>query len=74
MQHPSRTAHHAKLYAEAAREVGASLNVPVADLWTAFMNATGWKEGQALPGSRDLPNDENLSRLLSDGLFPLGFV
>ncbi|ODM20654.1 hypothetical protein SI65_03707 [Aspergillus cristatus] len=68
LQHPSRTAHHTKLYAEAAREVSASLNVPVADLWTAFMNATGWKEGQALPGSRDLPNDENLSRLLSDGL------
>lgn len=38
------------------------------------MNATGWKESQALPGSRDLPNDENLSQLLSDGLIPLGFV
>ncbi|KAE8151136.1 SGNH hydrolase-type esterase domain-containing protein [Aspergillus avenaceus] len=53
--HPSRTASHTKLYAEAVREVGSSLGVPVADVWSAFMSAVGWKEGETLPGSRDLP-------------------
>lgn len=74
LPHPSRTAHHTKLYAEATREVGASLNVPVADLWAACINATGWKEGELLPGSRDLPNDERLARLLTDGLFSFDFA
>ncbi|KAJ5770560.1 uncharacterized protein N7511_002611 [Penicillium nucicola] len=73
--HPSRTASGARLYADAAREVGAELNIPVADLWPAFMKATGWKEGQALVGSRDAPNSETLSSLLTDGLHltPAGY-
>ncbi|CAI7674809.1 unnamed protein product [Penicillium pancosmium] len=66
--HPSRTASLAKTYATAAREVGASLNVPVADVWSAFMATTGWKEGQPLAGSRDLPNSEEFSGLFTDGL------
>lgn len=33
------------------------------------MTAVGWKEGQPLPGSRDLPNNESLQRLFVDGLF-----
>jgi lysophospholipase L1-like esterase len=65
--HPSRTANGARLYADAAREVGASLNIPVADLWPAFMKTTGWEEGQPLVGSRDAPNSETLSGLLTDG-------
>lgn len=32
------------------------------------MVPTGWKEGQPLPGSRDLPNDERLQLLFTDGL------
>ncbi|KAJ5295371.1 hypothetical protein PENANT_c001G06213 [Penicillium antarcticum] len=73
--HPSRTASGARQYADAAREVGAELNVPVADLWSAFMKAAGWKEGQALVGSRDAPNSETLSGLLTDGLHlaPAGY-
>lgn len=70
LPHPSRTASRAKLYAEAVRDLAASLDVPVVDLWTACMASTGWKEGQPLPGSRDLPNDARLQRLLSDGAFP----
>lgn len=66
--HPSRTASIAKTYALAAREVGAALNVPVADVWSAFMATTGWKEGQPLPGSRDLSNSEEFSSLFTDGL------
>ncbi|KAJ5590399.1 Esterase SGNH hydrolase-type subgroup [Penicillium hetheringtonii] len=66
--HPSRTASGAKAYATAAREVGASLNIPVADAWSAFMATADWKEGQPLPGSRDLPNTEEFSSLFTDGL------
>ncbi|KAJ5815661.1 Esterase SGNH hydrolase-type subgroup [Penicillium riverlandense] len=66
--HPSRTAAYTKLYAAAAREVGAELGVPVADLWTAFMQTTGWQDGQPLIGSRDAPNNANLETLFTDGL------
>ncbi|KAJ5787994.1 hypothetical protein N7457_002984 [Penicillium paradoxum] len=65
---PSRTAILTKLYAAAAREVGAALNIPVVDLWSAFMKPTGWKEGDPLIGSRDVPDNETLAGLLSDGL------
>jgi isoamyl acetate esterase len=64
---PSRTALHTKLYADTAREVGTSLNLPVADIWTAFMKVAGWKEGQPLPGSRDVPENAKLASLLTDG-------
>jgi lysophospholipase L1-like esterase len=65
--HPSRTASQTKLYAAAAQEVGAALNVPVADLWSAFMKPTGWKEGQSLVGSRDAPINETFAGLFTDG-------
>lgn len=66
--HPSRTAAFTKEYAEAVREVGASLGVPVVDVWKAFMSAVGWKEGEPLPGSRDLPNLDQFARFFTDGL------
>lgn len=65
--HPSRTASLTKRYAEAAKEVGTTLNVPVVDLWTAFMSSAGWKEGQPLIGSREVPNLDEFSRLFTDG-------
>ncbi|KAJ5498857.1 Esterase SGNH hydrolase-type subgroup [Penicillium expansum] len=64
----SRTASLTKSYAVAAREVGTSLNLPVVDLWSAFMKPTGWEEGQPLIGSRDAPNNEIFSSLFTDGL------
>ena len=66
--HPSRTAAFSKMYSEAAREVGASLKIPVADIWTAFMAKAGWQEGQPLIGSRDLPNNEEFCSLFTDGM------
>ncbi|KAJ5896892.1 uncharacterized protein N7473_006291 [Penicillium subrubescens] len=66
--HPSRTAHTTKVYAEAAKEVGAALNVPVADIWSSFMSTVGWKEGQPLIGSRDAPDNEKFGSLFTDGL------
>lgn len=65
--HPSRMASFTKLYAAAAQEVAASLNVPVVDLWSAFMQTTGWQEGQPLIGSRDAPNNETFAGLFTDG-------
>ncbi|EKV05256.1 GDSL Lipase/Acylhydrolase family protein [Penicillium digitatum PHI26] len=65
---PSRTASFTKLYAEAACEVGASLNIPVVDLWSAFMKPTGWQEGEPLIGARDVPSNDTLASLLTDGL------
>jgi lysophospholipase L1-like esterase len=72
--HPTRTAKHTKQYAEAVREVGSSLGVPVVDVWSAFMAAVGWKEGEPLPGSRDLPNSDQFQRLFTDGLLPLSSI
>ncbi len=65
--HPTRTNRRTREYAKAAREVGDSLNVPVVDLWAAFMTAVGWKEGQPLIGSREAPNDEKFASLFTDG-------
>ncbi|KAJ6136400.1 hypothetical protein N7512_001560 [Penicillium capsulatum] len=65
--HPSRTASLTKLYAEAAQEVGTSLGVPVVDVWAAFMASAGWKEGQPLIGSRDVPDLEEFNCLFTDG-------
>ncbi|KAJ5964833.1 Esterase SGNH hydrolase-type subgroup [Penicillium vulpinum] len=72
---PSRTARHTKLYAAAASEVGASLNIPVVDLWSTFMKVAGWKEGEPLIGARDVPSNEKLASLLTDGLHltPAGY-
>jgi lysophospholipase L1-like esterase len=66
--HPSRTVKQTKLYSEAAREVAASLGIAVVDLWTAFMTAAGWKDGEPLIGSRDAPNNEKLQSFFTDGL------
>ncbi|KAG5304213.1 GDSL Lipase/Acylhydrolase [Histoplasma capsulatum G186AR] len=70
-----RKASQTKKYADACRQVGKALNVPVADIWTAFMTAAGWVEGQPLPGSRDVPANKKLQALLSDGLHfnPAGY-
>ncbi|OJD11817.1 hypothetical protein AJ78_07485 [Emergomyces pasteurianus Ep9510] len=70
-----RKASQTKLYADACRQVGKALNVPVADIWTAFMTAAGWSPGMPLAGSRDEPVNEKLQALLSDGLHfnPAGY-
>ncbi|KKK13998.1 hypothetical protein ARAM_006906 [Aspergillus rambellii] len=66
--HPTRTNRQVKAYAEAAREVGESLGVPVVDIWRAMMTAVGWKEGEPLTGSREAPNHEKFASLFTDGL------
>lgn len=71
---PSRTATNTKRYAGACRAAAASLPVQVVDVWGAFMEAAGWKEGEPLIGSRDVPENKFLADLLSDGtIFYLKF-
>ena len=62
-----RTAENTKRYADACRELGNRLGVPVVDIWSAFMKAAGWAEGQPLAGSMDAPENKKLADLLSDG-------
>ncbi|KAK2746099.1 hypothetical protein FQN57_003439 [Myotisia sp. PD_48] len=69
----SRSAENTKRYADACRKVGEecgkdSNNVAVVDIWSAFMAKAGWKEGQPLIGSKDVPENAMLAALLTDGL------
>lgn len=64
---PRRNAATTKKYADACREVGKHLDIPVVDVWSVFMKAAGWKEGQKLEGSKELPPNSKLNELLIDG-------
>lgn len=63
-----RTAENSAHYAEAVRQVGKELNLPVLDLWAAFMREAGWKEGEPLPGSREIEQNQVLVKFMHDGL------
>lgn len=63
----SRSANNTKLYADACREVGKSLHVAIADIWSAFMREAGWVEGQPIAGSKEIPENPKLASLLIDG-------
>jgi isoamyl acetate esterase len=64
---PMRTAANTKRYADACRMVGEDLNIPVVDLWHAFMAKAGWREGDPLTGSREVERSKVLETLLMDG-------
>jgi hypothetical protein len=68
----TRVASATKDYADVACAVGAKLNVPVVNLWSAFMKKAGfetnaWKTGDPLPGSLDMPQNDALVELMYDG-------
>lgn len=63
-----RTAENTARYAQGIRNVGKELNLPVLDLWSAFMKVAGWNEGEALPGSGSIPQNPVLAGLMHDGL------
>ncbi|KAF1808246.1 isoamyl acetate-hydrolyzing esterase [Eremomyces bilateralis CBS 781.70] len=66
---PRRTAERTKEYAEATRELGEKLGVPVVDMWTVIMLKAGWELGSSvLPGSRKFGPNPVLEELLHDGL------
>lgn len=68
----TRTAAATKAYADAVVELGAKLNLPVVNLWKAFMAKTnfqidGWKVGDVLPGSLETTQNDALVELMYDG-------
>jgi lysophospholipase L1-like esterase len=70
----ARTAATTKSYADAAVQVGKKLGVPVVDLWKAFMakarfDHEAWKTGDPIPGSLDMPPNDELVKLMHDGVF-----
>jgi hypothetical protein len=72
----TRIASTTKKYADAACEVGAKLDIPVANLWRAFMEKAefkidGWKVGDPVPGSLDEPQNDALVELMYDGVLLL---
>jgi isoamyl acetate esterase len=62
-----RSAKNTKAYADAVRDVANELSLPFVDMWSKCMELAGWKEGQPLEGSQDLPPNPMLTKLLSDG-------
>ena len=62
-----RMASFTKKYADACRQVGEDLSVAVLDLWTIIQSKAGWKPGQPLPGSKDMPRSMLLGDLFRDG-------
>lgn len=64
-----RTAENTKKYAEAIREVGKDLGVPVVDLWSAIMLEAGWNPAfqGPIPGCMDAPRSDVLTKYLIDG-------
>lgn len=62
-----RRARDAQEYANAVKEVGKKCDVPVLDVWGAFMKAAGWKGEGDLPGSEESGKNEVLAELLYDG-------
>lgn len=56
-----------KQYADASREVAKDMNVACVDLWTAFMSKAGWRSGDPLYGSKNLPENDTIRNLIHDG-------
>lgn len=65
----SRKQVDAKAYSEVTKEVGKELGIPVVDVWSAFMEKAGWKEGTELQGTTETGKNTVLQRLLYDGKF-----
>lgn len=67
----SRKQVDAKAYSEVTKEVGKELGIPVIDVWSAFMEKAGWKEGEELIGTVEKGKNDVLAGLLYDGEFYL---
>ena len=68
LEKKERSAANTKRYADACRQVGKELGLPIVDLWAVFMKRAGWEEWGLLIGSRDCGKSQVLDELLSDGL------
>jgi isoamyl acetate esterase len=69
-----RTAEVVSQYAQVVRDVGKELDIAVLDVWSAFMEKTGWKPGMPLIGAKGVPQTKGmeLPTLLLDGLHLTG--
>jgi len=38
------------------------------DLWTGFLDAAGWRQGDPLLGSTNVPKNDKMGELMHDGL------
>lgn len=63
-----RTAVNTARYAQTVRDIGNELDLPVLDIWSAFMKEAGWKKGDILPGSKSIDQNPVLVNLMHDGL------
>lgn len=61
-----------KSYADASWEVAKNLEVACLVLWTAFMTKAGWKPGDHLYGSMNLPENDVIRGLIHGGTRGLG--
>jgi len=68
LDNSQRTAANTKRYADACRQVGQELELPMIDLWSIFMKQAGWDGSSKLAGSKECEKNEALGQLLSDGL------
>jgi len=73
---PRRVADNTARYADAVREIGKELQLPVVDVWSAFMKEAGWKQGEPLIGSKAVPQSDVFLSLMYDGLHlgPAGYA
>jgi isoamyl acetate esterase len=55
-------------YSNAVHKVAEDLGLPFIDLWHAFLESKGLKEGDAIPGKLGDQTDQNLDDLLTDGV------
>lgn len=67
-----RSAARTMEYAASARMVAEKCQVPFLDLWHTFMDATGWANGDPIPGQGNSQPNKALSRLLTDGVHLTG--
>ncbi|KAK4546534.1 hypothetical protein LTR36_001751 [Oleoguttula mirabilis] len=64
-----RTAANTALYAQAARDLGEELGVPVLDIWSAMVARAGHSRHDPItPGSMEAPVNDTLQSYLHDGL------
>lgn len=70
----TRTAEVTHQYGAALKGLCQRLQVPCADVWSAFMVAIAWdgNENVPLPGSRKIAQNEKLCSFFRDGLHPVG--
>jgi len=63
----SVSADNMRQFAAKVQELGEHYDIPVVDLWTAFMKHAEWDGKTPLPGSRQAAKNQKLRELVSDG-------